>query len=116
MSKKVTSNFKEPKQRTYFREWRKYRGMNQEELASLVGVSTSSISQLETNKQGFTDTTLFALAAALHCNAGDLLMRNPLDEEAPWSIWDNIPKKQRKQAIQILKTFQNSNSNTGTNG
>lgn len=47
--------------------------MNQETLADAVGVSTASISQLETGKQGFTDTTLYAIAAALNCAPGDLL-------------------------------------------
>ena len=104
--KRVTSRFKPQKPVYYFREWRKYRGYNQTELAEIVGVTAPSISQLESGKQGFTDSTLEALASALACNPGDLLMRNPLDEEAPWSIWDEIPKENRSQAIQVLKTFR----------
>lgn len=83
MAKKlVTPRAKPPKQRFFFREWRKHRGYNQEQLAEIVGVTPSTISQLETGKQGFTDTTLIALAEALSCSPGDLLMRNPLDTEA----------------------------------
>lgn len=71
----------------------------------MVGVSAPSISQLERGKQGFTDTTLASLADALACSPGDLLMRNPLDPEAVWSIWDNVPPEKRDQAIRVLKTF-----------
>ena len=101
----IQTRFKKPKPRYYFREWRKYRGMTQEELAELVGVSAPSISQLETGKQGFTDTTLASLADALSCGAGDLLMRNPLDPDAVWSIWDNVPAEKRDQAMKVLRTF-----------
>ena len=116
MSKQtVKPRFKDPKPRYYFREWRKYRGFKQEDLAELVGVTAPSISQLETGKQGFTDTTLKALADALACQPGDLLMRNPLDTEAVWSIWDNIPPERREQAVKVLKTFANE-PKTGTDG
>lgn len=112
MAKKVVTNFKPPRRHYFFREWRKFRGFTQEELAEVVGLSPPSISQLEKGKQGFTDSTLEALASALSCNPGDLLMRNPLDEDAPWTIWDNIPKQDRPRAVQILKAFVK----TGTNG
>lgn len=64
MPKKVTPIPKPSHPRFFFREWRKYRGLNQEALAEIVGVTTSTISQLETGKQGFTDSTLVALADA----------------------------------------------------
>ena len=83
MAKKVTPIPKPAHPRFFFREWRKHRGYNQEELAEIVGVTPSTISQLETGKQGFTDSTLVALAEALFCSPGDLLMRNPLDQDAP---------------------------------
>lgn len=58
MPKKVTPIPKPSHPRFFFREWRKYRGLNQEALAEIVGVTTSTISQLETGKQGFTDFRL----------------------------------------------------------
>jgi transcriptional regulator with XRE-family HTH domain len=105
MAKKVQPRFKAPRPRFYFREWRKHRGYTQDALADMIGVTTSTISQLETGKQGFTDSTLIALADALKCSPGDLLMRNPLDAEAPWSIWDNIKPEDRPQAIKTLESF-----------
>lgn len=108
MTKKVTPIPKPVHPRFFFREWRKFRGLNQEELAELVGVTPSTISQLETAKQGFTDSTLVALAEALHCEPGDLLMRNPLDQDAPWSIWDSVkkaPKERREAIVAVVETM-----------
>lgn len=105
---KVTPNFKKPKPRYYFREWRKKRQMTQEELAELVGVTPPSISQLERGLQGFSDSTLEALAVALGCSPGDLLMRNPLDEDAPWSIWDSVkqsPPDTRRAIVAVVETM-----------
>lgn len=112
MVAKVKPRFKGAKPRFYFKEWRKFRHLTQEEVAERIGTSTSTISQLETGKQGFTDTTLIALAEALNCGPGDLLMRNPLEDEAPWSIWNNIPQHNRPQAIEILRTFERKKSGT----
>lgn len=113
--KKVTPHFKNAQPRYFFKEWRKKRGMTQEELADAVGVSAPSISQLENGKQGFTDTTLLALSEALNCSPGDLLMRNPLDEDAPWSIWDSVkgsaPEK-RREIVAVVETMLR----TGTGG
>lgn len=108
MTEKVVPHPKPPKRVFFFREWRKHRGFTQEELADLVGVTASTISQLETGKQGFSDTTLLALAEALSCEPGDLLMRNPLDKDAPWSIWDNVkkaPVSMRQQIVTVVEAM-----------
>ncbi|MER8616015.1 helix-turn-helix domain-containing protein [Mesorhizobium sp. M1409] len=66
----------------FFREWRKRRGLSQEALAEMIGLTASSISQLENGKQGFTDSTLVAIAKALDCRPGDLLLWGPDDQAA----------------------------------
>lgn len=108
MTKKVVPRPKPLKRPFFFREWRKHRGHTQEELANIVGVTAATISQLEAGKQGFTDTTLLALADALACQPGDLLMRNPLDTDAPWSIWDNVKKSpdvKRQAIVAVVETM-----------
>lgn len=115
MSKRANPHPKPQKRRFFFKEWRKHRQYTQEELAELVGVTTSSISQLETGAQGFTDSTLVALADALACEPWDLLMRNPLDQDAPWSIWDSVkktPPAQRAAIVAVVETMLK----TGTGG
>jgi len=112
---KVTPRFKEKKPKYYFREWRKFRGWTQEELAERVGLTASSISQLETGKQGFTDDTLRSLALELGCSPGDLLMRNPLDQDSVWLLVEHLkkaPERQRQTAIRVVRELLR----TGTDG
>jgi DNA-binding Xre family transcriptional regulator len=113
--KKVVTNFKQPKPRYFFKEWRNFRGYTQEELADIVGMSAPSISQLERGIQGFTDSTLEHLASALNCSPGDLLMRNPMDEDAPWSIWDNVKSADRNTRTAIVAVVETM-LKTGTGG
>lgn len=108
----ATPHPKPQKPRNFFRAWRKHRGFTQEQLAGMIGVATASISQLETGKQGYTDSTLAALADALSCEPADLLMRNPLDSQAPWTIWNKLEPNQKRQFMAILETF----SRNGTDG
>lgn len=73
-----------------------------------MGVTASTISQLENNKQGWTDSTLEGLAMALSCKPADLLIRNPLDMDAPWSLWDQVksaPLDRRSQIIAVIETM-----------
>lgn len=92
--------------RTFIREWREFRGLSQERLAERVGMTPGLISQLETRKAPYNQPLLEAIADALLCDPVDLLIRNPLDPEGVWSVWDSVDPTQRKQAIEILKTFK----------
>lgn len=53
---------------------RKKLNISQETLAERVGVSTATISNLETGRNGFSDKTLAALADALRCRPADLML------------------------------------------
>lgn len=109
MTKRKKNNCRPSKPRYFFREWRKFRGYTQEELGAMIGVSVPAISQLETGKQGFTDSTLAALSDALGCeNPGDLLMHNPLDEDAPWSLWNQVKRQDaesRQKIVAVVKAM-----------
>jgi transcriptional regulator with XRE-family HTH domain len=103
---KVRTRFKQPKQRTFLPQWRKYRdNITQERLAERAEVSQGMISQLETGQSDYTGELLEKLSYALRCEPADLIMRNPLDTEAPWSIWERLKPEQRKQAIRLLKAL-----------
>lgn len=113
MGTRVKSRLKNKQRRRHFiKEWRKHRGMTQERLAERIGVAVSSISQLETMKQGYSQPTLEAIADALGCEPADLLMRKPPSKDDPdpnngiWSIWENLDQPAKKQAIEILETFR----------
>lgn len=98
---KVTPNFKQERPTYFFKQWRKHRGLTQEMLAERVGVTPSTISQLEKGKQGFTNSTLEAFAWALNCNPGDLLMRDPTKPNNIWTIQEQLMKATPEQQHQI---------------
>lgn len=107
MGTRVKSRLKEPQRRRHFiKEWRKFRGLTQEQLAERIGVAVSTISQLETMKQGYSQPTLEAIADALGCEPADLLMRNPGQPNEIWSIWETLDQPQKIQAVRILETFK----------
>jgi len=54
------------------REWRKYRGMTQVELATASGLSQGAIAQIEAGKRNPTVETARKIANALHCDIDDL--------------------------------------------
>lgn len=90
--------------KTFLREWRLYRGLTLERLADRVGMTAGNLSQLERGNQGYTQETLEALAHALQTDVGSLLMRNPTDSEALWSIWDQAKPGERQMLVDIAKT------------
>lgn len=109
MAKKLDSQvkprFKGARRPTFIRQWRKHRGLTLERLSERVDMSVGNLSQIERGSYAYTQDTLEALAQALSCEPADLIMRNPLDPEAPWSIWERLNPAQRKQAIRVLKAL-----------
>jgi transcriptional regulator with XRE-family HTH domain len=96
--------------RTFIRQWRESRGLNQDQLADRLGMTQSHLSMLENGKRGYTQETLEAVADALQTDVASLLMRNPADGAAIWSIWDNAKPGQREMIVDIAKTV----TKTGT--
>jgi transcriptional regulator with XRE-family HTH domain len=94
------------RQRHFIREWRKHRGLTQEKLADRIGTTKASISRIETGEQPYTQDFLEAAADALMAEPGSLVMRNPLDPDGPWSVWDDLPPAQRKQALRLLRALR----------
>lgn len=105
MASKTTRSHDCPYQ-FFFREWRKHRKLNQETLADRVGLTASSISQLENGKQGFTDKTLIALAEALECHPGELLLRDPTREDSFFPLCmaaERIEGPERQHVMEVFK-------------
>ena len=110
MSTKIAYRHKRARRRTYIREWRQHRGFSQEQLASRLDTSVASISRIESGQQPYTQDTLEALAEALQTDVASLLMRNPKDEEAIWSLWDRAKPGERRMIEDIARTV----TKTGT--
>jgi transcriptional regulator with XRE-family HTH domain len=112
MPKRIAYKTKTPRRRTFFRQWREHRGFTQEQLAERLETSVASISRLESGTQPYTQDVLEALADALNTDPASLIMRNPDDPEAMWSIWDQAKSGER----QLIEELARSVVKTGTKG
>lgn len=108
----IGSLLKKPLSPNFIRQWRKYRhNMSQEALAERVSewlgtsFTAATLSRIENRKSPYSQRQLDAMADALNCSQADLIMRNPLDTEAPWSLWDRFSPAQRKRAMRHLKAI-----------
>ena len=95
---------------TFIKQWREHRKLNQEQLAERLEMTQSHLSMLENGKRGYTQETLEAVAHALQTDVASLLMRNPADGDAIWSIWENAKPGERQMIVDIAKTV----TKTGT--
>lgn len=89
--------------RHFIRQWRKFRGLSQEQLAERVGVTHGAISQLENGKIAYTQPMLEALAEAMMCEPGDLVVRDPTAKQAMWSLWDQAAPGDREKIIEFME-------------
>jgi transcriptional regulator with XRE-family HTH domain len=110
MARKPYRKSKQSQTRHFIKEWRTARGLTQERLAARIDTSAGNISMIENGRQGYTQAMLEAIAAALDTDAASLIMRNPLDPEGIWTVWEQIPSTDRARAIEVLKAL----TRTGT--
>lgn len=113
MAQRSKAHPKPPRfRRTYIAQWRELRNLTQEQLAGRLDMTQSHLSMLENGKRGYTQETLEAIAHALQTDVASLLMRNPTDSEAIWSIWEQAKPGERQMILDIAKTV----TKTGTGG
>lgn len=86
----------------FLRQWRKHRGLTQEQLADRVNMTAPTISQLENNKQGFTGESLAKLAHALGCTPAALIAYDPTCQDSLWPVVEAAEKLQPKDRQRIL--------------
>jgi transcriptional regulator with XRE-family HTH domain len=90
---------------TFFKQWRHHRNLSQERLAERLDTSVASVSRIETGRQPYTQDYLEALASALQTDPASLLMRDPEDPEAIWSIWDNAKQGEKKKILDMARSI-----------
>lgn len=66
----------------------------------------ANLSRIENGKTGYTQRTLEAIAHALLCEPADLIMRNPLDKSAAWSILDQMKKADPETRARIAAVVE----------
>jgi transcriptional regulator with XRE-family HTH domain len=107
----VETRFKKsPFRPTFIRQWRKHRGLTIEKLAERSGMSNGNLSNIERGKTGYNQETLEAIAEALQCSPADLIMRDPSDPSAIWSLWDSAKPAQQQQIIGIIEGLLKSSA------
>lgn len=96
----------------YIKQWRKHRGLTQEQLAERIGIDKGYLSKIENGKRRYDQPFLEAAATVLQCEPADLIIRDPSDAEGIWSLWDTLRPVERAQLVEIGKTLKR----TGTDG
>jgi len=106
MAKRVIPRFKKTtgaRRRIFVKEWRKFRGLTQEQLAERVGLVVSNVSQLEQGRQGYSQEGLESIADALQCDPGQLLNVDPTQGDGIWSLWEVAKPAERQMIVNIAK-------------
>jgi transcriptional regulator with XRE-family HTH domain len=104
MSQRIGYQAKRIRRRTFIKQWREHRELTQEDLAERLETSKASISRIEAGQQAYTQDFLEACAEALRTDPASLLMRDPTDDEAVWSLWDKAKVGERQMIEQIVRT------------
>jgi transcriptional regulator with XRE-family HTH domain len=98
----------QPLGRHYFKEWREFRGLDQEEAAQRLGISRTQLSKIENQKSPYSQHLLERAAEVYDCTVGDLVMPDPLSQELPRSIVDSLKKASaatREQIRAVVETL-----------
>jgi transcriptional regulator with XRE-family HTH domain len=103
----VATDKQQARRRIYVREWRLFRGKTQTDLASACGLTHGAISLLENGHNSYTQSSLECIADALDCEPGDLITRQPTDEDACelWILWNSATESQRDQLTRIARVI-----------
>ncbi|HEX4182529.1 MAG TPA: helix-turn-helix transcriptional regulator [Caulobacteraceae bacterium] len=87
----------------YIREWRKYRGLSQTELADSIAIHRTHLNKIERGKRNYAATTLTALASRLDCEPGDLIQRRPGQLSEFELLCQSLDEADRQLALKVLK-------------
>jgi transcriptional regulator with XRE-family HTH domain len=99
--------------RHFLKEWREHLGLDQEQAAARLGISRTQLSKIENMKSPYSQGLMEAAAEAYGCTVADLVMRNPLNHGAPWSIYDSLqkaPPGTREQIRAVVETLLKTGS------
>lgn len=112
----------------FLRQWRDFRGLSLEAVAEKImllsaerasdgdgkarTMTHATLSRIERGKLPYNQHLLELLADIYGTDVASLLVRNPADLEAIWSIWDQLRPVEQTQLVEMAKVIKR----TGTNG
>lgn len=90
---------------TFIRQWRSHRGLSLDQLADRVPMDKSNLSKVERGILPYNQEMLERLAYALMTDPASLLMRDPTDKAAMWSIWDQASPGEKAQIESVANAL-----------
>lgn len=96
---------------TYIRQWRQSKGFSLEKLAARIPMDKGNLSKVERGLLPYNQEMLERIADALQTDTASLLIRDPSEPEAIWSLWDRANQGTRRQIASVAETL----IRTGTN-
>jgi transcriptional regulator with XRE-family HTH domain len=91
-------------QKHFIREWRRHRGLTQDELANAIRVDRTYLNKIERGKRRYLPSVLEAMAETLDCAPGDLISRSPEHSSELETLYLSLNEEDRSRAIAVLKT------------
>jgi transcriptional regulator with XRE-family HTH domain len=91
--------------RHFLRAWRQHRQRTLEQVADHLHMSHSQLSRIERGQQPYNQELLEALAELYMCDVVDLLIRDPSDPEAMWTIWQRAKPGERRQIRDVAEAL-----------
>jgi transcriptional regulator with XRE-family HTH domain len=98
---------KRHRHRHFIAQWRKHRGLTQEQMAERIGMSRENYSKIERGLVPYNQDFLEAAAEALNCEPADLIMRDPAS--TLWSLVDALKgmgEAQQNQALAVIEALK----------
>jgi len=90
----------------YLREWRKFRGMTQQQLAEAVDTNANMIQYLESGERGLSAKWLRRLAPVLDTSSGMILDHNPYELDSDIiEIWATASNREKRQITDVAKAI-----------
>lgn len=93
----------QPLPKHYIREWRKYRGFTQEQLANAIAIHRSQLNKIERGRRYHTRPIIEAIAASLRCEPDDLVRRHPSHTSELETLYMSLSAADRSRALDLLK-------------
>jgi transcriptional regulator with XRE-family HTH domain len=90
----------------FLKQWRLHRDLTQEKLGEMSNLTSSSISQIEHGKQGFSTESFLNLCKALDCTPAELIAHDPTRPDSFWPLFrdaERLEGADRKYVWSILK-------------
>ena len=89
----------------YFKEWREYRGLTQEQAIGRLGWSQSKISRLEAGETPYNQDDLESAALAYSCGISDLITVDPMKAGEVVDMLRLLDDKNKERALRLLQAL-----------